>query len=251
MSISLKTQFTANLSPPNPDTEYYGSKLTKCKGWTLLHKLVFFPDILQDYLSINPRSDINAKNINGWTPLALACRNSNTDSNVETVQLLLDNGADVNSKNNEGWTPLALACRNSNTDSNVETVKLLLDRGADVNSKTNEGWTPLALACRYSNTDSVQTVKFLLDNGADVNLKNYGWSPLMLLLENKQSERALIIRLIEMKCDTDCLYDKHNTVLSKILLEERNVFKSRISDMQAFKHSSASKLFEHLVMDYM
>jgi ankyrin repeat protein len=285
----MKSQFSPDLNPPNPDTEYYGSKFTKCKGWTLLHKLVFFPDLLQDYLSRNPRVDINVKNIKGWTPLALACRNSNTDSNVktvkflldngadinvndnigrtplmyacrysntgsnvETVQLLLDNGADVNSKNNEGWTPLALACGNSNTDSNVQTVKLLLDRGADVNLKNN-GWSPLMLACRYINTDSnVEAVQLLLDRGEDVNVKNNsGRSPLMLLLENKQSERALIIRLIEMKCETDCLHDKHNTVLSKILLEERKTFKSRISDMQAFRHSSASKLFEYWVTKYM
>jgi len=102
--------------------------------------------------------------------LILASRYSNTGSNIETVKLLLENGADVNLKNNDGWTALMSASRYSNTESNIETVKLLLENGADVNlkDKDNDGWTALMLASRYSNTESnIETVKLLLENGAN------------------------------------------------------------------------------------
>jgi ankyrin repeat protein len=265
MSFSVKSQFSSDLTLPNPDTEYYCSKLTKCKGWTLLHKLVFFPDLLQDYLSRNPRVDINVKNIKRWSPLALACRNSNTDSNVETVKLLLDNGADVNSKQDDGWTPLTLACRYSNTDSNVQTVKLLLDNGADVNLKNNVGWTPLMSACRYSNaTSNVETVQLLLDNGADVNSKTVnGWTPLASACRNSntdsnvQTVQLLLDRGADVNSKTNdgwtplelaCILGDTETIkllldngakpekfqtkakICDILLEEREIFKYKGCD---------------------
>ncbi len=75
----------------------------------------------------------------------LACRDSNTYSTNETVELLLKAGANIDLQKNDGWTSLMMACRNSRTDSTNETVKLLISEGADINLKDDEGWTALMM----------------------------------------------------------------------------------------------------------
>ena len=87
----------------------------------------------------NYNMDINLKSKNGYTALMLASKYSNTESNIETVKLLLDNGADINLKNCNGNSALMLASKYLNTDSNIETIKLLLDNGADIDVKNNNG----------------------------------------------------------------------------------------------------------------
>jgi len=93
---------------------------------------------------------------------------------------LLQAGADVNAQNDQGYTPLLLTSKYSNTSSSVETVKVLLQAGADVNAPAKEGLTPLHLATKYSNTSSsLETVKVLLEYGANIDiLDRYGDSPL-------------------------------------------------------------------------
>ena len=72
----------------------------------------------------------------------LASRYSNTNSSLDTVQLLLESEAQVNLKNDDDSTALMLAVKYSNTDSLLETVKLLLEYGADpfdnINCPTEE-----------------------------------------------------------------------------------------------------------------
>lgn len=43
------------------------------------------------------------------------------------VKFFIENGANVHLKNNNGFSPLAIACRNSH---NIETVKVLIEAGA-------------------------------------------------------------------------------------------------------------------------
>ena len=68
-----------------------------------------------------------------WNSLLLSSSYTRTTSSLDTVKLLIENGADINIKEKDGWTALMLACRNSNTESSLETVKLLLENGANVN----------------------------------------------------------------------------------------------------------------------
>ncbi len=70
----------------------------------------------------------------------MACRYSNTDSNNETVKLLLEKGADVNIQENDGWSALMMACKYNDTDSNNETIQLLLDYDPDttIRNKSNK-----------------------------------------------------------------------------------------------------------------
>ena len=91
---------------------------------------------------------------------------------IETMKLLLDNGADVNAKNRLEGTPLHWAVRSD------EKTRLLLERGAEINSKTQDGSTPLYLASRRRDSRSV--LRLLLDEGADPNIATMnGRTPLM------------------------------------------------------------------------
>ena len=115
---------------------------------------------------------------------------------IETIKLLLDNGADVNAKNRLDGTPLHWAVRSD------EKTRLLLKHGAEINSKTQDGSTPLYLASRRRDSHSV--LRLLLDKGADPNIATMnGRTPLMaaardgdvaamkLLLGNKADATAL------------------------------------------------------------
>ena len=69
------------------------------------------------------------------TALMLASRYSYEESSIETVELLLKNGANPNLQDADGCTALMMASRNSNTDSSIETVRLLLKYGANFDYK--------------------------------------------------------------------------------------------------------------------
>jgi len=88
-------------------------------------------------------TDVNAKNVDGATPLHMAAR-----SHKEVVELLIANGADVNAENKWGQTPLHYAANRGNK----ETAALLIAAGADVNAKGFSG-TPLDTATDFRNTE--------------------------------------------------------------------------------------------------
>jgi ankyrin repeat protein len=72
------------------------------------------------------------------TPLILAIRSTNYDTNYKEVQRLLAEGADVNEPDNYGTTPLMAA-----VGASFPIFELILGSGADVNAQNNEGWTAL------------------------------------------------------------------------------------------------------------
>ena len=70
------------------DIEYKCSPFTNSSGFTpLMHKVMNSRKVP---LNIYYIEDIDKQNTKGWTALMLACRNSNTDSTIETVKLLLE-----------------------------------------------------------------------------------------------------------------------------------------------------------------
>ena len=81
---------------------------------------------------------------------------------VETMALLLDNGADANARNDRSSTPLHWAIGEE------PKVRLLLERGADINAKQADGRTPLYQATFAGNHNNI--VRLLLEKGADANL---------------------------------------------------------------------------------
>ena len=149
------------------NTEYPCSPNFNQKGCDVLHILAMDGDtvLISKYLSLHPEK-VDILNGSDWTPLLVACRNSNGTSNPESVQILLEAGATVNSQDEDGWSSLFLASRHSGE----ETVELLLEYGADINLETTSGETPLYAAFQSTNT---KTIELLFKRGAGLSLETY------------------------------------------------------------------------------
>lgn len=106
-----------------------------------------------DVLAADPRTDVNAVNPAGETPLMYLAVAGQTDR----ARQLIARGAKVNRL---GWTPLHYAASKGHAD----TAKLLLSKGALVNAPSAEGRTPLMMAALSGDRDTVQ---LLLNAGAD------------------------------------------------------------------------------------
>lgn len=87
-------------------------------------------------------ADIDGRDANGATPLALACR----DFSSPVVEWLLKNGAKPNLADDKGETALMVAVRGSWASRIRHIVEALIAAGADVNLKNSAGETALKLA---------------------------------------------------------------------------------------------------------
>jgi len=135
-----------------------------------------------DLLGRSTTNEINLQNDQGWTALMLAARNSRTDSQDSTVQLLLHAGAKIDLQEPDGWSAIMMAARSSRVDSQDSTIQLLLQAGAKIDLQTPDGWSAIMMAARYSRTDSQDsTIQLLLQAGAKIDLQNQvGCSALMI-----------------------------------------------------------------------
>ncbi|MFN9738326.1 MAG: ankyrin repeat domain-containing protein [Pseudomonadota bacterium] len=102
-------------------------------------------------------ADIN-RAVAGLTPLLAATRDS-WSGRLDTVMMLVTNGADPRAADPEGNTPLHYAALSR--DPGVAAV--LLDAGADPAATNREGRTPLGMACAAGNET---LLRFLLERGA-------------------------------------------------------------------------------------
>ncbi|KAJ3424492.1 ankyrin repeat-containing protein [Anaeramoeba flamelloides] len=111
-------------------------------------------------------SNINCKNVDGWTPLHMACRYQNQ---LKKIIPLIKAGGNVNSKDLRNWRPLHFACRYF---ANVEIVNYLIKNGAKINVITKDNFTPLHFCALSQNQqNAAQCAKLLISNGADLYLK--------------------------------------------------------------------------------
>eukprot|EP01041_Mallomonas_annulata_P004878 gene4878-9728_t len=97
--------------------------------------------LLQDF-----GSDLGERDLDGRTPLALACSIGNTPA----ATFLLESAADVMATDDKGDTSLHLAA----TGGHLKLCRLLLKYGAVIGSLNKSGQTPLSLA-RRSRRDAV------------------------------------------------------------------------------------------------
>ena len=104
------------------------------------------------------------------------------------VKILLKAGADVNVQvKNIYWTPLIYAASDGK-NTNLETIQLLVNAGADVNHKGRYGTTALIKAAYVLRYD---IVSYLFSKGADVNAVNtvaHGENALFAVLEGSTGE---------------------------------------------------------------
>lgn len=90
---------------------------------------------------IQAGADLNVRDLEGSTPLLVACRSGNGD----LVRQLIAAGANIHAANNKGWTALIeAACYGD-----PQTVTFLLDSGADITARTVKGETALEKARDY------------------------------------------------------------------------------------------------------
>jgi ankyrin repeat protein len=100
-------------------------------------------------------ADINAQNMQGFTPLTAAIY----DSDITLVELLLRHGADVNLRDQTGQTPLMVATGSAHRE---DIVKLLIKYGAQIQIKDNDGKTAFMHAI---DEDAEDVVIILINNG--------------------------------------------------------------------------------------
>ena len=92
---------------------------------------------IKDLLALG--ANINLPCNGGQTPLLTAIKSN--EHSLETVRLLVENGADVNRGDDSGWTPLHEAC----SKGDLELVKYLISKGADKSLQNKDGATPFAV----------------------------------------------------------------------------------------------------------
>src|SRR5438034_11798976 len=106
---------------------------------------------------------VDAKEMFASTPLLLAV----SKGHVDTVSLLLDNGANIHTVHSVGFfrdTPIHFAANRGD----IRMTRLLLDRGAHVNLPNNAGRTALHCAvAQFVDRDDAALISLLLERGAD------------------------------------------------------------------------------------
>lgn len=116
-------------------------------------------------------SNLEKKDFDGKTALALACMNNN----FSIVEYLVLQGSDVNTSDNCGNTPLLNAI-NSGLCINYEILKILLQAGANPNQTNKYGLSPLITTIRRSSDHCLvgqETVQELIDHNCDLNVYEY------------------------------------------------------------------------------
>ena len=114
-------------------------------------------------LLLDYKADVNARDIDGVTPLQFASQSQSNRPNLDSslpkiARTLLEHGADVNTRRNNGLTALHSAAKRGR----VEVVRVLLEHGADVGAETKNGRTAFQLA---SGKDRTEIKKLLSEHG--------------------------------------------------------------------------------------
>ena len=105
-----------------------------------------------------PKTDLNALNAQGESPLMLA----SLKGHLGLVEKMITKGADVNKT---GWTPLHYAA----STGQIKIISLLLQNHAYIDAASPNRSTPLMMASMYG---TAEAVKLFLQEGADPLLRN-------------------------------------------------------------------------------
>jgi ankyrin repeat protein len=116
---------------------------------------------------INKATEVIDDDDESRTDSLLVCAVTRKRVNVETLQLLLENGADPNKHRDVGGDALASAC----VVGLLAKTKMLVGYGANVNSKLTNSTENLSLYLAAFN-DREDIGSMLVDCGADVNAVN-------------------------------------------------------------------------------
>ena len=142
--------------------------------------------IMGNIISNANKTTIN-RLVNGKNALIIAAGNSY----IDTVKVLLENGADINSADNDGWTSLMYAANNGD----VDLAKVLIENKADINAESYDGQTPLLYAMNSPIESSrIDMINLLVENKANVNAEDSrGLSPLTIAVMNNDVELTKLL----------------------------------------------------------
>ena len=110
---------------------------------------------------IDARYDLPLRDDDGATPLYHAVEHGHLDM----VMVLLKAEAHVNARNKKRWTPLHMAAKNDHPD----VIRVLIAAGADINGQTIRKMTPLIVAAKHACDKSTRA---LIEHGCDVNARD-------------------------------------------------------------------------------
>jgi ankyrin repeat protein len=102
-----------------------------------------------------------------YTALMLAIKYGN----IETVKILVDNGAKDNMINNYDESAMVMAYRYKK-----DALKYMIEKGLNLN---NDYSSVLIYACETEDKENIATIEYLIDKGADVNHEDkFGRTPI-------------------------------------------------------------------------
>lgn len=107
------------------------------------------------------------------------------EGDLETVKMLLGQGADVDATDSEDRTALLEASMKGHK----AVVAYLLDHGADVHHADCSGVTSIHFAVQYGYTEIAQ---LLIDRGADLHCLSNGWAPIHLCHNHPEMTHCLL-----------------------------------------------------------
>lgn len=124
----------------------------------------------------------------GRRPIITACAYMKHD----IAKLLIEAGADVNLLDGGGTDALHTTC--SQPGGSIETIDLLISNGADVNNLYGQyRFSNLLSACQHS---TIEVVEYLIKLGADINQTNiFGDTPIMVAVKFGRDELAAKLML--------------------------------------------------------
>ncbi|THZ22360.1 ankyrin [Aureobasidium pullulans] len=213
-------------------------------GQTLLHEAARggSADVVRRFLAYGV--DIEARNKDEQTPLAVACCESEGSDDV--VRVFLDAGAKVVVGDKWGYTPLhrlagnmrrsaaMMLLENGNVDMTARTnsdlsfldlaaqsgdyelVRSLLEHGAGIQPEAASKQTPLHLAVMAEKQDKVYAiVERLLEEGCDVNARDdHGCTPLHAYLSLNEGKENIVQLFFSQGADIDVQDNDGDTVLN-------------------------------------
>lgn len=114
---------------------------------------------------------VNAQNVNGQTPLHIACQKRSAD----LVRILLDAGADVNLSDVRFDAPIHLACQGGS----LEVLHMVMEKSlCKMGCEGHRGNSLLHYAAQFGHVD---LARHIMDEGTPVDIKNeFGETPLHL-----------------------------------------------------------------------
>lgn len=177
------------------------------KGNTLLMRAMYIHDPSIAFYLISKGADVNARTIEGASPLTFAVMMS---SNLELFKTLLRYGSNIHIKDDSGQEPLAMLLSRAFVPKfvafakakgfdlwvDIEIVKLFVNHGADVNALSNRYTTPLMAAVTVR--PNLNIIKYLIAQGADINIMNEnGRTALMFAITENKNNSAVIKFLLD------------------------------------------------------